>query len=108
PGGPVVELVDQPGDAVRGADIVIAATTSCTPVFDGADLRPGTHVTGVGSYTPQMREVDEATVRRSRVVVDSREAALAEAGDLIQAGVTDVVEIGDIVNGKPPVRHAHE
>src|SRR5262249_35796233 len=108
PGAPAVERAARQGEAVGRADLVIAATTSCTPVFDGADLRPGTHVTGVGSYTPQMREVDEATVRRSRVVVDSREAALAEAGDLIQAGVTDVVEIGDIVNGKPPVRHAHE
>ncbi len=108
PGAPAVELVGRPGDAVRRADIVIAATTSNVPVFDGADLRPGTHVTGVGSYTPQMREVDETTVRRSRVIVDSREAALTEAGDLIQAGVSDVFEIGEILTGKAPGRQDDE
>jgi ornithine cyclodeaminase/alanine dehydrogenase-like protein (mu-crystallin family) len=91
-------------EAVSQADIVIAATTSLTPVFDGNDLMPGTHVTGVGSFTPQMQEIDVATVRRARVVVDSREASMAEAGDLIIAGATISAEIGEIVNGVYPPR----
>ncbi len=92
------------GEAVSQADIVIAATTSLTPLFDGNDLRPGTHVTGVGSFTPQMQEIDEITVRRARVVVDSREACMAEAGDLIIAGAIISAEIGEIVNGTFPSR----
>ena len=91
-------------EAVSEADIVIAATTSLTPLFDGNDLRPGTHITGVGSFTPQMQEIDEVTVRRARVVVDSREACMAEAGDLIIAGAKISAEIGEIVNGVFPPR----
>jgi len=73
-------------------------------VFDGRDLRPGTHVTAVGAYKPQVREVDEVTVGRARVIVDSRAACMVEAGDLIIAGVTEVVELGDVINGKEPAR----
>jgi ornithine cyclodeaminase/alanine dehydrogenase-like protein (mu-crystallin family) len=69
------------------------------PLFDGNDLRPGTHVTGVGSFTPQMQEIDATTIRRARVVVDSRKACMAEAGDLIIAGADISAEIGEIVNG---------
>ena len=88
---------------------MIAATTSLTPLFDGNDLRPGTHVTGVGSFTPQMQEIDEITVRRARVVVDSRDACMAEAGDLIIAGAVISAEIGEIVNGVfPPRRNDQE
>jgi ornithine cyclodeaminase len=91
-------------EAVSQSDIVIAATTSLTPLFDGNDLRPGTHVTGVGSFTPQMQEIDANTVRRARVVVDSREACMAEAGDLIIAGAVISAEIGEIINGIFPPR----
>jgi alanine dehydrogenase len=69
--------------AIRGADIVITATTSPTPLFAGTDLEPGTHVTAIGAYAPTMREVDSIAVQRARVVVDTRQGALAEAGDLI-------------------------
>jgi ornithine cyclodeaminase/alanine dehydrogenase-like protein (mu-crystallin family) len=69
--------------AVRGADIVITATTSMTPLVHGRDLAHGTHVTAIGAYTGTMREVDADTVRRARVVVDTRQGALAEAGDLL-------------------------
>ncbi|MGZ5292546.1 MAG: ornithine cyclodeaminase family protein [Actinomycetota bacterium] len=70
-------------DAVAGADLVCACTTSPTPLFDGARLLPGTHVNAVGAYTPDTREVDTETVRRARVVVEARDVALAEAGDLL-------------------------
>jgi ornithine cyclodeaminase/alanine dehydrogenase-like protein (mu-crystallin family) len=102
-------------EAVRQADIVCAATTSATPVLDGRDLRPGAHVNGVGSYTTQMQEVDAETVRRAgRVFVDSRQAALAEAGDVViplAQGILrelDLVELGAVVAGSQPGRTGPE
>jgi len=107
--------VDDPDEAVRGADIVIAATTSVAPVFDGSRVEPGTHVTGIGSFTTEMREVDTALVTRARVVVDHREAVLAEAGDIvgpIREGAVDEsvisAEIGEIVLGLAPARTSVE
>ena len=99
--------VDDPSDAIAGADVIIAATTSSTPVFDGSRVEPGTHVTGVGSYTPEMREVDTDLIVRARVIVDQREAVMEEAGDIvgpIRDGVVNeaviVAEIGEVVLGK--------
>lgn len=116
--GPVpddVQVVDDPDAAVRDADIVCAATTSATPVFSGRVLKPGAHVNGVGSFTPAMQEVDVETIRRSLVVVDSRSAALAEAGDLIiplEQGLIEedhvYAELGEIVAGLKPGRSAPE
>ena len=103
--------VDDPDAAVAGADIVIAATSSATPVFDGSRIEPGTHVTGVGSFTTDMREVDTALILRSRVIVDQREAIMDEAGDIvgpIRDGDVDesviVAEIGDVILGRVPGR----
>lgn len=96
--------------ALAEADVVCCATSSPTPLFDDADLRPGTHINGVGSFTPHMAEVPAATVARARVVVDQRTAAWAEAGDLIQAraaGLLDergVVELGQVIAGQAPGR----
>jgi ornithine cyclodeaminase len=95
-------------EAVRKADIILAATTSTTPLFDGNDLRPGTHITGVGAFTPHMQEIDEATIGRARVIVDSREACLAEAGDIIKANASIDAELGEIVNGQRPGRQHRE
>lgn len=93
-------------EAVREADVVCTATTSATPVLAGDDLKPGAHVNGIGSYTTQMQEVDLETVRRAgRVFVDSREAALAEAGDVViplRQGIlreSDVIELGAVLIG---------
>ncbi|MBC2710421.1 MAG: ornithine cyclodeaminase [Desulfosarcina sp.] len=108
PGAPEVLLVDSPQAAVAQADIVLAATTTMTPLFNGNDLKPGTHVTGVGSFTPQMQEVDETTIRRARVVVDQREAAMAEAGDIIIGKAIIDAEIGEIINGDKPGRQNDE
>ena len=92
--------------AVQQADIICTATNSSTPVFDGNAIRPGTHINGVGSFTPQMQEVDTTTVQRAWVVVDSREAMREEAGDLLiplQRGEIDNAhiraELGEIING---------
>jgi ornithine cyclodeaminase/alanine dehydrogenase-like protein (mu-crystallin family) len=70
-------------DAVGAADIVCTCTTSPTPVFDGSLLPAGSHVNAVGAYTPQTRELDDDAIGRARVVVETREVALAEAGDLL-------------------------
>lgn len=78
-----VRVLDDPAAAVKDADIIVAATTSATPVFPGAAVAPGTHVNGIGSYTPTMQEIDAELIRRARIIVDCREAALAEAGDLV-------------------------
>jgi len=104
-----VELLaaESPAQAVREAEVICTATTSLTPVFDGADLQPGTHINGIGSYMPHMQEVDVATLRRaSKIVVDSRASALAEAGDLLVALEQDAIhptdiysEIGEIAAG---------
>jgi ornithine cyclodeaminase len=103
---PDIRLVNSADDAVTGADIICTATTSRTPVFDGHRLKPGAHVNAIGAFTPEMQEIDVETVRRSLVVVDSREAALAEAGDLIiplNAGLISLehihAELGEIVAG---------
>lgn len=70
-------------DAVGTADIVCTCTTSPTPVFEGSLLSAGSHVNAVGAYTPQTRELDDVAIARARVVVETREVALAEAGDLL-------------------------
>ncbi len=112
--GPIptdLRVAKSPREAVTEADIICTATTSITPVYDGRDVKPGTHVNGIGSYTPTMQENDAELVRRALVVIDSRESALAEAGDLIiplQAGLIGKdhihAELGEIVVGRKPGR----
>lgn len=72
-------------EAVATADLICTCTTSVTPVFDGARLPAGVHINAVGAYRPDMQEIDAVTVGTSAVVVETREAALAESGDLIVA-----------------------
>ena len=106
---PVVNLVSTPQAVVEDADIVLCATTSATPLFDGNALQPGTHITAVGTFVPEKREVDTTTIRRShRIVVDSREACLEEAGDLIIPNAEIDAEIGEIVNGDKQGRQSDD
>jgi ornithine cyclodeaminase len=101
--------------AVRAADIVCTATTSATPVFNDADVKPGTHINGVGSFTPAMQEVPAATVARALLVVDQVEPALEEAGDLIIPLRDGVIsrdhigrELGQLVGGEAEGRTSTE
>lgn len=99
-------------EAVSEADVITVVTNSKVPVFDGSKVRKGTHINGVGSYTPEMQELDEYIVcHADRIFVDSLEAALSEAGDLIvpmnkgllnESSITG--ELGDIITGKLPGR----
>jgi ornithine cyclodeaminase len=70
-------------EAVREADLVCTCTTAEEPVFDGSWLPAGVHINAVGAYRPETRELDTESVRRARVVVETREVALAEAGELL-------------------------
>jgi ornithine cyclodeaminase len=84
------------GTAVRGADIVVTATTAEAPVFDDGDVAPGTHISAIGSYRPERAEVPAPTVARSIVVVETREAAWHEAGDLIQPRDAGLIDEGHV------------
>jgi ornithine cyclodeaminase/alanine dehydrogenase-like protein (mu-crystallin family) len=84
------------GTAVRGADIVVTATTAEGPVFDDADVAPGTHINAIGSYRPERAEVPAATVARAVVVVETRETAWHEAGDLIQPRNAGLIDEGHV------------
>ena len=84
-------------DAVRTADIVCTCTTASDPIFDGALLADGAHVNAVGSFQPHTREVDFETVRRARVVVETRATAMEEAGDLLVPIGEGVIDAGHVV-----------
>jgi len=102
----IIETTTGVPEAVRAADVICAATTSKTPVFDDADVQPGTHINGVGSFTPSMQEIPAETVSRSIVVVDHLQAAREEAGDLIVPLASGIIteghfarELGQLVSG---------
>lgn len=94
-------------ECVGGADLVVAATSSPTPVVAASWVKNGAHVTAVGACRPDQRELDPRLVARGRLFVDSRESALQEAGDVLlgigeRAFGPDVIcaEIGEVVTGR--------
>jgi alanine dehydrogenase len=102
-------------EEAAGCDIICTATTSATPLFDGRLLRPGTHINAVGSHTPGARELDSETVRRARLIGDSREACFRESGDLIiplrEGSIAEShfqAELGEVVIGSRPGRGSDE
>jgi len=114
---PSVVVVNSPEEAVEGADVLVTATNAAQPVFKPSALSPGIHINAIGSFRPDMQELPtEAFVRSSKVVVESREAALEETGDLlipIQQGTFSeqgiYAELGEIVQGlKAPRENAEE
>jgi ornithine cyclodeaminase/alanine dehydrogenase len=113
--GVPVELAANPAAAVREADIVVLATSAGEPIVDGSWFKPGTHINGIGSHTPKMRELDTLTVQRSRIVCDLTEACKAEAGDFIipaqsNAWTWDRVaaNLGDVILGRVQGRTSSE
>lgn len=88
-------------EAVRGADMVITVTNATEPVLKGAWLKPGAFVGAIGAPRPNWRELDDEAMR-SWVIVDSRESAEKEAGDVIGSGVPVQAEIGEILLGIAP------
>lgn len=99
-------------EAIEDADVITSVTTTKKPVFDGRLVKKGCHINGVGSYTPEMHEIDEYTVTHAnKVYVDTRNGVLNESGDLIipiKNGTfsADRItgELGEVIAGKAPAR----
>jgi alanine dehydrogenase len=108
---PSVRAASSAEEAVRGADIVVIATSASTPVVESEWVADGALVISLGAYRPHMREMDPVLTARSRLFVDSRAAALQESGDIllgIQEGKFTashiVAEVGELVAGRAPGR----
>ncbi len=124
--GPAGELADELArdglaaavggpERVADADIVCTCTAAAEPVFDGKLLAPGTHVNAIGAHQPHTRELDTETVARARVVVETRDAALAEAGDLLiplaEGAITAAhvaADLAEVVRGEAARTGDHE
>jgi ornithine cyclodeaminase len=91
-----IEPIDDLEAGVRWADIISCATLATAPLVRGAWLSPGQHLDLIGSFTPEMREVDDSALARSRIYVDTREGALAESGELVQAMARGLITAADI------------
>jgi alanine dehydrogenase len=97
--------------AVRDSDLVVTATTAAAPIIERAWLKGGAHVNAIGSHRPDLRELDGATLKAARLVVDSRDAIMGECGDVLLAikeGTIDArhasTEIGEVIAGRKPGR----
>ncbi len=102
---------DSPEHLLAEADIICTATSSGQPVFNGSQVRAGSHLNAVGSHLPDTRELDTAIIKRSKIIADSYQACLNEAGDIIipiHQGVIDeshlYAELGEIITGKKQPR----
>jgi len=106
-----VHMMASPRDVVVQSDILVTVTTSPVPVFDGHDLKAGTHINAVGAYTPETRELDDFAIGKSKIVVDTYEGCMAEAGDLLipmrngrLSKENIYADLGEIVLGQKPAR----
>lgn len=110
-----IRIANSPKEAIENADIICTATGSTKPVFDDKDVKPGTHISAIGAYTPEMQELPIETVARSRIIVDSRATVMEEAGDIVKAMKAGAItesnihaELGEIVLGKKPGRQSED
>jgi len=110
-----VEPMANVEDALKDADLIVTATSAREPVIRRDWISDGAHVTGIGTYSPESREIDSATMAAARIYVDRRESALNEAGDFIlplkEGLVTEasiVGEIGEVVLGQAPGRLSND
>lgn len=102
-----IEAVQKNEQAVRGADLIVTATSSLEPVIDKDWISPGAHINAIGTHSPNSREIDSATMAAARIFVDRRESALNESGDYLLAAREGAVnpesivgEIGELLIGK--------
>lgn len=92
-----IEVAGDVNRVVTGSDILNCATQSKTPVFDGSALKKGTHINGVGSFTPEMIEMDMETIRRAeQIYLDDMDGAREEAGEIIKAVEEGIISWDDI------------
>lgn len=106
-----IEVATSAEQTVSDCDLVVTATTAREPILESEWLKPGAHINAVGSHRPDHREIDGATLARSKIVVDSREAIMAECGDILLAikekSITENpihAEIGEVLVGTKPGR----
>jgi alanine dehydrogenase len=102
-------------DEALDADIICTASSSAAPLFDGNKIKPGTHINGIGSHTPNARELDTAAIKRSKFIGDSRTACFNEAGDIMiplkEGEINEshfYAELGEIITGKKAGRSNDE
>lgn len=110
-----IEVAPSAEEALRDADLIVTASTATAPIVKPEMLKPGAHINAVGSHRPDLRELDGATVARAKVVVDSRDAIMAECGDILLAVEEKAIgkdhihaEIGEVLAGKKPGRSSAE
>jgi len=106
-----IEAVETNEQAVRGADMIVTATSSLEPVISKDWISPGAHINAIGTHSPNSREIDGATMAAARIFTDRRESALNEAGDYLLAAKEGLVtpasilaEIGELLIGTKPGR----
>jgi ornithine cyclodeaminase/alanine dehydrogenase-like protein (mu-crystallin family) len=114
-GRPDTRATDSPEEAVRGAQVVVVATSSVTPAISNAWVDPGAHVIAIGACRPSQQEIDPDLVARAALIVDSRAAALQESGDIVRPiregrFTADHVraELGAVASGAAPGRTSDE
>ena len=114
-GGATVQVAPSAADAVHGAELIVLATSSPTPVIEDGWVQNGAHIVSVGACRPDQREMDPALVARARLFVDSRAAALVESGDVVQGmregRFTDAHvrgELGELALGRAGGRESQE
>ncbi len=107
--------ISEPDESVKDVDIIITVTTSHKPTFSGELIKKGTHICSIGSFTPDMQEIDEISVKKSgRIYVDTREGTMNEAGDVInplKKGIIsekDVIELGEVIENQKKGRQGEE
>ncbi len=101
-----IDAVETNEEAVRGADVIVTATSSLEPVINRDWISPGAHINAIGTHSPNSREIDSATMAVARIFVDRRESALNEAGDYLLAAKEGLItpesilgEIGELLIG---------
>lgn len=99
-----VKVMADAASAAKGADIVVTATSSMTPVLEGAWLKPGAFVASVGAPLPTWREMDDACMANV-VIADQRDACLKESGDIILSKCSIYAEAGEVLSGAKPAPH---
>lgn len=109
-----IRITAKPAE-ILDADIICAATSASDPIFSGKDVKPGTHINGIGSHSPGQRELDTDIVKRSLFIGDSREACFGEAGDLLipisEGAITEdhyYADLGEIITSRKTGRQNRE
>jgi len=113
PDCPPIKRAASSKEALAGASLVACATTASAPLFAWNEVATGTHINAIGAFTPAMCEIDPPTLAHARIFVDQRQAALAEAGDLLQARAARAIagpktwtELGELLVNARPGRQA--